>query len=129
MKTLCFSIIAGSVMVLLLPLNVILAQSEIQPKIEFENASYFIKKMHCNDIPVLCPSSPGEWTKATIIVTDPMANKFGASIDRITVYVWSDSDRKGIVITAYETQVNSGIFRGTVLISDDQSTQDKIHVS
>jgi hypothetical protein len=35
---------------------------------------------------------------------------------------------KGIQITAYETEVNSGIFKGTVMITEGQSTQNLIHV-
>ena len=117
-------------MVLLLPFNTILAQNETQPKIEFDQAGYFTKKMTCNFYNTgKISTQDQEQTRATIIVTDPNANKFSTSIDRVTVYVWSDSDHKGIEITAYETEVNSGIFKGIVTISEGQSTQDKIHVS
>src|SRR2546428_255522 len=130
MKTLHLSIIVFLLVIILFPFNIILAQNETQPTIEFDSASYFTKKMNCNsdytrDIYTQGP----EQTKVTIIVTDPNANKFSTSIDRITVFVWSDSDHKGIETTGYETEVNSGIFRGTVTISEGQSTHDIIHVS
>jgi hypothetical protein len=130
MKTLHLTILAGSVISLLFPFNTILAQNETQPTIEFDHAGYFTKKMTCNFYNTGKISlQDQEQTKASIIVTDPKANKFSTSIDRITVYVWSDSDQKGMGITAYETEVNSGIFKGIITISDGQSTQDAIHVS
>src|SRR5438105_2708321 len=129
MKTLYLPIIAGSIMVLLLPINAILSQNETQPKIEFDHLNYFTKKMSCNFYSTgKISAQDQEHTKVTIMVTDPNANKFSTSIDRVTAHVWSDSDKKGIEITAYETQVNSGIFKGTVTISEGQSTQDTIHV-
>src|SRR5438445_5871372 len=130
MKTLYYSIIAFFLAASLFPFNTILAQNETQPRIEFEQASYATKKMNCNfyNTGKIFPQGQ-EQIKVTITVTDPDANKFSASIDRVTVYVWSDSDKKGIEITAYETEVNSGIFKGIVTISDDQSTHDTIHVS
>lgn len=116
--------------IVLFPGNTILAQNETQPKIEFEHASYFTKNMSCNFYNTgKISTQDHEQSKATVIVTDSNANKFSTSIDRVTVFVWSDSDQKGIEITAYETEVNSGIFKGTVTISEGQSTQDIIHVS
>src|SRR5438132_8913080 len=122
MKTLHLSIIAFLLVVILFPFNTILAQNETQPKIEFDHINYATKKMSCDFYTTgkISAQTP-EFTKATITVTDPSANKFSTSIDRVTVYVWSDSDRKGMEITAYETEVNSGIFKGTVTISEGQS--------
>ncbi|MDE1841144.1 MAG: hypothetical protein KGI09_04605, partial [Thaumarchaeota archaeon] len=114
--------------VILFPFNTILAQNQTQPTIRFDQASYFTKDMSCDFYNTVKTSAPDQ-SKATIIVTDSNANKFSTSIDRITVFVWSDSDRKGIEITAYETGVNSGVFKGKVTISEGQSTQDIIHVS
>ena len=115
---------------MLFPFHTILAQNEILPKIEFDQASYFTKKMNCDFYNTgKISEQDQEQKKATIIVIDSNANKFSTSIDRVTVYVWSDSEQKGVEITAYETEVNSGIFKGTVTISEGQSTQDVIHVS
>ena len=99
-----------------------------ESKIDFDSASYSTKKMVCYDI-VFPNNIPEENKKATIIVTDPDANKFNDSIDRIKVFVWSDTDPKGIIITAFETHVNSGVFEGTAQISEDQSTQYQIRVT
>ena len=110
--------------------NAILAQNENQPSIGFDNASYSTKKMTCDFYNTgKISAQDQEQTKVTVTVTDPNANKFNTSIDRVTVHVWSDSDQKGVEITAYETNVNSGIFKGTITISDGQTTQDAIHVS
>lgn len=130
MKTLPFSIPAFLLVLVLFHSNPILAQNETLPQIGFDYPDYFTKKMNC-DVYNTGKISPQdrEQKKATIIVTDPSANKFSTSIDRITVSVWSDSDKKGIEITAFETEVNSGIFKGTVTISDGPSTQDTIHVA
>lgn len=100
-------------------------------KIELEFIQYFTKDMfHCYDIEELCKQSPQEARdKVTVIVTDPDANKFNASIDRIKVQALSDTDQKGIIFTAYETHVNSGVFEGTVLIESSKSVQNKVHVS
>jgi hypothetical protein len=130
MKTLHLVMSSFLLVMTLFPLTTILAQNEIFPKIEFDNAGYFTKKMSCNFYNTgKISAQDQEQKKATIIVTDPGANKFSTSIDRVTVHVWSDSDKKGIEITAYETEVNSGIFNGTVTISEGQSTQDVIHVA
>jgi len=70
-----------------------------------------------------------ERKKATIIVIDPDENKFDESIDRIKVSISSDTDPKGIIITAFETHLNSGVFEGTVQIDEVQSTQNTIYVT
>ena len=128
MKALHFSIIFLLVMIIF-PFNTILAQNQNQPTIEFGQASYSTSSMNCDPYhqQKITAQTIGQ-NKVTITVTDPNANKFGTSIDRVVVSVWSDSDRKGIEITAYETEVNSGVFKGKVTISDGQSTQDVIHV-
>src|SRR6185312_13980875 len=109
--------------------DVVLAQNETQPTIEFDEASYSTKNMHCNFYNTGKTPIPNQaHDKVIITVTDSNANKFSTSIDRVSVYVWSDSDTKVMEITAYETEVNSGIFKGKITISDGQSTQDIIHV-
>ena len=118
------------VTVILISIQSSLAQNQYhESKIEFDLANYFTKKMFCYDISFFTDNIPEERKKATIIVTDPDANKFNGSIDRIKVFVGSDTDPKGIIITAFETHVNSGVFEGTVIISEDQSTQNNILVS
>lgn len=130
MKILFISITAFLLTMILFPFNTLFAQNEIQPQIWFDNASYGTKKMTCNPYSTGIISEQGpDYSKATITVTDPAANKYSTSIDQIAVHVWSDSDKKGIEITAYETEVNSGIFKGTVTISEGQSTRDTIHVT
>ncbi|HJT10324.1 MAG TPA: hypothetical protein VJ771_06015 [Candidatus Nitrosotalea sp.] len=104
------------------------AQNETTPTIWFDQASYATKEMSCYSYET-GKTFGQEQKAATITITDQTANKYSTSIDRVTVYVWSDSDRKGIQITAYETEVNSGIFKGTVIITEGQSTQNLIHVS
>lgn len=99
-------------------------------KIEFDSAQYFTKKMfQCLDIEELCQHRPKDDRRVvTVTVTDPDANKFNESIDRVKVFVWSDTDPKGITITAHETHVNSGIFSEQFLITDDISGIGRIHV-
>ena len=127
MKTLHITIV---LVMMFFSFHTILAQNEISPTMEFDHPSYFTKKMSCNfyNTGKISEQDPEQKT-AIIIVTDSSANKFSTSIDQVTVYVWSDSDHNGVQITAYETEVNSGIFKGTVTISEGQSTQDVIHVS
>jgi hypothetical protein len=130
MNSLCFFIIAFLLVMLFFSFNTAFAQSETPPTIYFDHASYGTPKTSCDYYATgKISAQDKEQSKATVIVTDPSANKFSASIDRVTVYIWSDSDRKDIEITAYETDVNSGIFKGAVTVSDDQSSQDIIHVS
>jgi hypothetical protein len=129
MKTIHYSIIAFLLVVIFFPDNVVFAQNQTQPTIEFNQASYGTPNMSCNFYNTgKISAQDQDHSKAIITVTDPTANKFSTSIDRIIVFVWSDSDKKGVEITAYETAVNSGIFKGTVTISEGQSTQDIIHV-
>ena len=82
----------------------------------------------CFDVENHCSYRPLEIKNAIITVTDPDANKFNGSIDKVKVFVWSDTDRKGIIINAFETHLSSGVFEGRVQISDDQSGPNKIHV-
>ncbi|MDE1729056.1 MAG: hypothetical protein KGH81_07775, partial [Thaumarchaeota archaeon] len=104
MKTLFISITAFLLAMVLFPFNTILAQNEIQPQIWFDHASYGTREMTCSPYSTGIISEQGpDYSKATITVTDPAANKYSTSIDQIAVHVWSDSDKKGIEITAYET--------------------------
>ncbi len=129
MNSLHFSIIVFLLAMVFFSFNTAFAQNETQPTIYFDHLSYATPKMSCYYYDTGKIYLQNTESKATVVVNDPSANKFSASIDRVTVFVWSDSDRKGIEITAYETNVNSGIFKGTVTVSDDQSSQDIIHVS
>lgn len=99
--------------------------------IEFDSSQYFTKKMiQCFDVEELCKHRPDKDKKlVTITVTDPDSNVFAESIDRVNVSVWSDSDKKGIHVIAYETHVNSGVFEEQILITDDVSGIGRIHVS
>ena len=83
----------------------------------------------CFDVETHCNYRPLEIKNVIITVTDPDANKFNGSIDRVKVNVWSDTDRKGIIITAFESHLSSGVFEGRVQISDDQSGPNIIHVT
>lgn len=115
---------------ILFPFNTISAQNDFRPTIKFDHLNYTTEKMNCNyyDTGKISAQDQAQ-KKAIITVTDPSADKSSTAIDRVTIFVWSDSDKKGIEITAYETEVNSGIFKGTVTISEGQSTQGVIHVS
>ena len=130
LKTLHLALIAFLLSVGLFSFNATFAQNETQPTIEFNHPNYFTEKMSCEYYVTgnISPQDPST-KKAIITVTDSSANKFSTAIDRVAVSVWSDSDKRGIEITAYETAVNSGIFQGTVTISEGPSTQDIIHVS
>ncbi|HIP56749.1 MAG TPA: hypothetical protein EYH02_01570 [Ignisphaera aggregans] len=55
--------------------------------------------------------------KVRIKVTDPDANLDPNAIDSITVHVYTDTDPAGTYVTLYETDVNTGVFVGEVLIS------------
>ena len=58
----------------------------------------------------------GELAKITI--KDPDQNLDPSRIDNCTLLVYTDSDPLGIVVEAYETDVNTGVFEAYVLISD-----------
>ena len=114
--------------VLLVPIPAI-AQNQTQPTIAFGQPGYATSTMSCNsEITRKVLAQEQMQNKATVIITDAGANKYSTSIDRVAVWAWSDSDRKGIQITAYETAVNSGIFKGTFTVSDSPSTADVLHV-
>jgi len=55
-----------------------------------------------------------------ITVRDPSANVNGFLIDAITVILKSTSYPVGTEVTLYETDVDTGVFTGTVIISDTQ---------
>ena len=58
---------------------------------------------------------------AKIILTDFDASNIPNYIDRITVFVYSDSFPEGIDLTLYETEKNSGIFERVFSLSDTRS--------
>lgn len=57
-------------------------------------------------------------TKAIITVTDHDMNKHPAVIDYIWIEVHSDSDRAGFRMTLFETDFDSGVFRGDVVFAE-----------
>lgn len=56
-----------------------------------------------------------EGTKATLIVTDPDMNTYSNAIDHVWVEIHSDSDGVGFRMTLFETDFDSGIFKGDVI--------------
>ncbi len=58
---------------------------------------------------------------AKIILTDLDIPNIPSYIDRVTVFVYSDSFPEGINLTLYETEKNSGIFERTFSLSDTRS--------
>jgi len=130
MNTLHYSIIAFLLVMIFFSDNTVFAQNQTQPTIEFDQASYATPTMSCNFyMTEKISAQDQEHSKVTIIVTNPSENKFSTSIDRAAVHVWSDSDKNGIEIIAYETDVNSGIFKGIFRISDGPSTEGVLHVT
>jgi hypothetical protein len=59
------------------------------------------------------PSHDG--TKATLIVTDHDMNTYLNAIDHVWVEIHSDSDNVGFRMTLFETNYDSGIFKGDVI--------------
>ncbi|GEM_PF-2824896 len=59
--------------------------------------------------------------EAFITVTDYDANRDSNVIDRIGVYISSDSDAKGMMIGLLESDTNSGIFEGRLIFTSGSS--------
>jgi hypothetical protein len=59
--------------------------------------------------------------EAFITVTDYDANRDSNAIDRIGVYISSDSDAKGMMIGLPESDTNSGIFEGRLIFTSGSS--------
>ncbi|HET7336580.1 MAG TPA: hypothetical protein VFJ23_01640 [Candidatus Nitrosotalea sp.] len=82
MKTLHYIITVFLLTMIFLPSDVVLAQNETQHTIEFDEASYSTKNMHCDFYNTGKTSLPNQAHDNVIItVTDSNANKFSTSID------------------------------------------------
>ena len=75
----------------------------------------------------------GEIAKITIV--DPDQNTDPEGVDSLNITVYTDSDPLGLPLSAYETDVNTGVFEAYVLISDSFGTDrvyakygDKVYV-
>ena len=99
-------------------------------EISFDFPQYFTKSMfHCFNIEELCEKAPKvDRSAVTVTVTDKDADRFPGSIDEVPVFVWSDTDAKGMMVIAHETHINSGVFVGTFGITDSTSYKNKIQV-
>jgi len=64
-----------------------------------------------------------------IILTDFDAPNIPTYIDRVTVFVYSDSFPEGINLTLYETEKNSGIFERIFSLSDTRSAPSVLFTS
>lgn len=120
------------VLLIAIPVLHAAAQSPAYSKgeISFDSPQYFTKSMfHCFNIEELCDKAPKvDKSAVTVMVTDKDADRFPGSIDEVQVFVWSDTDAKGMTVTAHETHINSGVFVGTFGITDSTSYQNKIQV-
>ncbi|MGH9878021.1 MAG: hypothetical protein ACRD5H_10320 [Nitrososphaerales archaeon] len=58
---------------------------------------------------------------AFITVTDSDANRDSIVIDRIGIYISSDSDARGMMIGLLESDANSGIFEGRLIFTSGSS--------
>ena len=63
-----------------------------------------------------------------IQVTDPDMNKDDAKIETVPVRIWSDSDSKGITVSAQETGKNTGIFEIVIYFAERNSAGQRISV-
>ncbi|WP_316506599.1 hypothetical protein [Nitrosopumilus sp.] len=70
---------------------------------------------------------PSEAGKIQLVYS--VMNKQADAIEFIQVYVWSDTDLKGITVNLYETDNNSGIFEGKVMFTYDISTENKLQIN
>ena len=59
-----------------------------------------------------------EGTKAIVIVTDHDMNKQPKAIDYIWITIHSDSDRTGFRMNLFETDFDSGLFKGEIIFVD-----------
>lgn len=66
---------------------------------------------------------------AKIILTDFDTSNIPSYIDRVTVFVYSDSFPEGIDLTLYETEKNSGIFERIFSLSDTRSAPSILYVA
>ena len=66
--------------------------------------------------------------EAIITLTDPDLNFDSQVIDKVEVSVFSDSDPAGIRIILTETKSDSGIFKGSVILTKEPSQGLKLHV-
>ena len=63
---------------------------------------------------------PNETAKLQVI--DPDMNLNPATLDKVQIHVFSDSDKAGILANAIETQEESGVFETTISFTSDSSS-------
>ncbi len=66
---------------------------------------------------------------ATITLIDPDLNRNKDIADSVSINAWSSTDRAGVLITLRETGDNTGVFRGTLLLSSEASTGARLQVN
>lgn len=64
-----------------------------------------------------------------IRLVDPDLNLYPNSIDKFNIRVWSDTDKNGIKIAMIETGESTGIFKGQVFFTVNESNSPKLRVS
>ena len=64
-----------------------------------------------------------------IEVTDHDMNQNSTKTEKITVEIWSDTDPKGITVSAYETGKNTGIFESVIYFAQKPSVGQRISVN
>jgi len=67
--------------------------------------------------------------KGVIRLVDPDINLDPNSIDKVEIRVWSNSDSVGIPLILTETDKNTGIFKGEVFFTQDESNTPKLMVA
>ena len=65
---------------------------------------------------------------AKILVKDPDMNWNPKKIDGFVIDVWSDSYFAGVKVNMSETDINTGIFEGTIVLSTKNLSEDKLFV-
>lgn len=74
-------------------------------------------------------SSYPQISKGEIRLVDPDINLHPDEIDEVEIKVWSDTDAKGITLVLKETEKDSGIFKGIVYFTTDETNSPKLRVS
>ena len=64
-----------------------------------------------------------------VMVTDPDMNLNPEEKDTVVIDVWSDSDAGGVDIVLTETGVETGVFKGMVVFTDEESSGHQLRVT
>jgi len=64
---------------------------------------------------------------AAIQVIEPDMNLSPDEIEKFKIYIWSDSDPKGISPDVYETSKDSGVFVSNIYFSSNPSIGQRLH--